>query len=423
MRSILRISALLACSATAPSCGASADGAAAVHAGDSRVERGSVPGIELIGTASIPGDARDRSGLGGVLEDGTPRDILGAFGSGIAWTGSGTRYVSVCDRGPKDGATTFADRLEWFDMSVDPTRMPAFELALLETTLLTDESGRQLTGSTAAFDVEHPERGLRFDPESVRVSNRGTLFISDEYGPWIVEVTVSGRIMRRLAVPPEFSCAVPAVANEEKLGANKKGRVSNRGFEGLALAPDCKTLFALPQGALIQDGGRKGRTCRLLQIDVESGATRTFAVVLDDATRSFNEIVAVDDHRFLAIERDHEAGKKARVKRVELLDIRGASDVSKLEQLDGDELPAGVVPVAKARFIDLLVERFGLAGGTFPEKIEGLTFGPDLHDGRHLLIVASDNDQENSSPSWFYAFAISKNALPGFTPQSSFGPK
>jgi hypothetical protein len=49
--------------------------------------------------------------------------------------------------------------------------------------------------------------------------------------------------------------------------------------------------------------------------------------------------------------------------------------------------PVGVVPVTKALFLGLLHAAFALAGDSFPEKIESLAFGPDLQDGRHLLIV------------------------------------
>ncbi|MBS0641298.1 MAG: PEP-CTERM sorting domain-containing protein, partial [Proteobacteria bacterium] len=48
---------------------------------------------------------------------------------------------------------------------------------------------------------------------------------------------------------------------------------------------------------------------------------------------------------------------------------------------------------------------FGLAGDAFPEKIEGLAFGPDLADGRHILFVTSDNDFLDT-PTHVYAFAI-----------------
>jgi len=72
--------------------------------------------------------------------------------------------------------------------------------------------------------------------------------------------------------------------------------------------------------------------------------------------------------------------------------------------------PAGVTPVTKAAFLDLLDASFGLKGSAFPEKIEGLAFGPDLADGRHTLIVTNDNDFLGT-PNNFYVFAIDKGDL------------
>jgi hypothetical protein len=42
-----------------------------------------------------------------------------------------------------------------------------------------------------------------------------------------------------------------------------------------------------------------------------------------------------------------------------------------------------------------------------PEKIEGLTFGEVLPDGRRTLLVGTDNDFESASNSliWVFAFA------------------
>jgi hypothetical protein len=375
-------------------------------------------GIQLAGRAQIAGDALDLSGLTGVLEDKTAQNRLGAFGSAIAWTGNGEHYVTAVDRGPGDGSTTFQDRLELFEIHVDPSANPPLAVKLEKTTMLVDESGRPLVGAASAFDNEHPERGLRFDPEGIRPSREGTYFVSDEYGPWIAEFNLAGKLMRRLDVPPRFQVPHLAAENEDRLPENDHGRVANHGFEGLAITSDGARLFALLQGPLIQDHGREGVNCRLLEIELSTGRTRELCVALPSKAHSFNELLAIDDHRFLAIERDHEKGKKARDKKIVLLDVADASDVSSIESLPESGLPAGVKGVVKAAFLDMLEPRFGLAGETFPEKIEGLAFGPDLADGRHVLIVTSDNDYRADAPSWFWAFAIPAPLLPGFDVRS-----
>jgi hypothetical protein len=116
------------------------------------------------------------------------------------------------------------------------------------------------------------------------------------------------------------------------------------------------------------------------------------------------------------IERDGVGGKDAKFKKIFRIDINGATDVSKLGALPRTG-SAGFKPVSKTLFIDLLDPDYGLAGAAFPEKIEGLAFGPDLPDGRHLLYVTSDNDLSPTNPTWFYAFAIAADVLPNFQRQ------
>lgn len=80
-------------------------------------------------------------------------------------------------------------------------------------------------------------------------------------------------------------------------------------------------------------------------------------------------------------------------------------------------LPSGVVAIAKSPFLDLLDPAYGLAGPSFPEKIEGLTFGPDLPDGRRMLVVTNDNDFVATQDNQFYVFAIDPWLLPTYQPQ------
>jgi hypothetical protein len=59
------------------------------------------------------------------------------------------------------------------------------------------------------------------------------------------------------------------------------------------------------------------------------------------------------------------------------------------------------------------------------EKIEGLAWGPDLPDGRHVLYVASDNDLFPDLPTQLYAFAIDGSpaaANLAYQPQRTGGP-
>lgn len=78
------------------------------------------------------------------------------------------------------------------------------------------------------------------------------------------------------------------------------------------------------------------------------------------------------------------------------------------------------MPVSKTLFIDLLDPDFNLVP-TIAEKIEGLAWGADLEDGRHLLYVISDNDLNPNLATQIYAFAIDAS-LVSFEEQILPGP-
>jgi hypothetical protein len=379
----------------------------------------------LIGVGCIPGNATDLSGLTDKLEDGSPHNQLGGFGSALAYTGSGNLYVATPDRGPADGTTHFIDRYHVMRIEVSPdgTVVPT----LVQTTLLANEKGEYFTGSATAFDAANSTASLRLDPEGVRVAPNGNLVISDEYGPFVYEFSPQGKRLRSLPVPQKFLITHPGVTTAAELPPTETtGRQSNRGMEGLALAPGGK-LYGIMQSPLIQDHGlddtnkRKGTNNRILEIDPATGATRELLYPMEAAGNGVSEILAINDSEFLVLERDGNAGAAAAFKKLFRIKLADATDIS-IVTLPQTGIPDGVKPVTKSLFLDLLAPEYKLAGATFPEKIEGLAFGPDLPDGRHLLLVVNDNDLSAANPSCIYAFAVDPAELPNFQPQANRNP-
>jgi hypothetical protein len=371
--------------------------------------------IELIAVGRLSGTEHDRSGLSEELRPGVPHNLLGGF-SALEYSGEGTKYLALPDRGPQDGAVSYQCRFQVIDLQL-PQRSASGEVgemraSLVETHLLQDRTGGPLIGLAAAED--------RFDPEGLRVGRQGQIFISDEYGPSLFEFTTQGRQVKSLPIPPRFRIQRPSASKEAEASENSFGRQPNRGMEGLAITPDGKKLFGIMQGPLIQDNTVRsnkkhaGLHVRLLEIDLNSLKTRELVYQLENARHGVSEIVAISSHEFLLIERDGEQGSKAACKKIMRVGLGMTSDVSQVNQLPPDRLPADIQPVAKSEFLDLLDPRYGLAGEIFPEKVEGLTFGPTLPDGRRLLIVCVDNDFSERQPSWFYAFAIPADQLPDF---------
>ena len=367
----------------------------------------------FLGQAEIPGTATDLSPQTGQLDDGSPANRLGGFGSGIAWLGKGTRYAMISDRGPGDGANSYRCRFHLFDIVVDEQSTPVVKAALRETVLLTHRSGQPLVGASTAIAAAGSTRGLRFDPEAIRASGRGSFFVSDEYGPSLFEFDARGKQIGELPIPATFGIRHPSANPEKELPpANTSGRHPNKGMECLAISADGETLFGLMQGPLLQDGAldaenkRVGTNLRLLEIQRRTGATREFLYPLEHADNGCSEIETIAPGRFLVIERDGKPGTPGNVKRLYEIDLRDATNISRIGSLPATDIPAKVRPVTKRLFLDLLDPRWGLAGESFPPKIEGIAFGPRWKDGSRLLLITSDNDFKPDEATHIYAFAV-----------------
>lgn len=372
--------------------------------------------IELIGVGHIGASATDHSGLSEKLDAELPHNLLGGF-SGIAYAGQGNLYYMVPDRGPRDGAVPWKCRVQLFSMVVDQNSDPVVQLRLKQTIMLTDEAGRPFVGAAAATQAGS-DHAIRFDPEGIRVGPHGNLFISDEYGPRIFEFRPDGRMVKELGLPSRFLIENSCPTSDEENAVNESGRQANRGMEGLAISPNGEELFGLLQSPLLQDCERPslaskpvGMNCRLLKMSTDGSPKSELVYHLDNKSNKLNEILSVSDREFLVIERDGNAGADAKFKKLILVSTHSATDVSDYDQLPPYDLPKDVNSLQKTVLIDLLDSQWKLAGDQMPEKIEGLAFGPDLPDGRRLLIVGSDNDFQMDSPSVVYVFAVPEKLL------------
>ncbi len=377
--------------------------------------------VELLGMARIPGDASDMSQLPGLLAGDIPQNRFGGI-SAIEHV-QGDCYLLLPDRGPADGATLWSCRYHEARIHVKlPRQMgekPEVDVRIEATRLFRNNLNMVLTGSSGALSADRKLRDLRFDPEGIRRARGGRIFVSEEYGPSLCEFTPAGGFRTALQIPShylaEFSSALP----EEENARNVSGRQANGGLEGLAITPDNLRLVAIMQRPLIQESlptglKRTGTNVRILEIALATGASREFLYKLEESANGISEILAINSHQFLVLERDSRAGMEAASKKVFLIDIHGATDLTGHAALPAVDIPHDVTPVGKTMFLDLLAPKFGFAGKDCPEKFEGLAFGPNLPDGRRLLLVTVDNDFVTEAATLILAFAVGRADLPDF---------
>jgi len=359
--------------------------------------------VTLVGQVKISGKEMDRSGLSGTLETGTPQNALGGF-SAIEYSGAKNRYLVLSDRGAGDGAASFQCRFHEIEFAMGATTADA-RWELLSTSLLRTQEGRSYTGSLEPIrswdGLGHPPS---LDPEGIRYSREGMVVISDEYGPSIDWFDREGLYQRSVPVPEHFRLS------EKLFPPMTRGAFTNRGMEGLSLTPDGRRLVAVMQGPLVQDGRIEKNKClglatRWLVHDLQTGKAMEWLYSLDDESTGVSEVLAVDDRRFLVLERDSKSGIEAKIKRIHLVDSSQATDISGVPSLRGGT-PEGHRSLEKKLLIDLMLPEYGLSGAATPEKPEGLAWGPLGQDGSRLLVVCFDNDFEPERESILLAFRI-----------------
>lgn len=223
------------------------------------------------------------------------------------------------------------------------------------------KSGRLLTGAD-------------LDIESVRQDKNGNLWFGDEFGPFLVKTDASGRVLRgEIALPGVMAPQNPY------LGGNTPNLPSSRGFEGMALNQSGDKLYPMLEGTVTGD---PAGSLRIHEFDLASEAytNQQWLYRLEAQGAAIGDMTAVDDHRFLVIERDNGQGPTALFKKVFLAD---------LAQVDADGF------VKKTELVDLMniADPLDLNGDgsttfTFPfVTIENVL----LLDARTLLIINDNN--------------------------------
>ncbi|GAA3158592.1 esterase-like activity of phytase family protein [Planomonospora alba] len=158
--------------------------------------------------------------------------------------------------------------------------------------------------------------GADFDVESIVRAFDGTYWIGDEFGPFLLHVSPSGRLLEAPVPLPD----VKAPENPFLEGAEPTlGR--SKGFEGMARSVDGRRLYPMLEGTV---SGDPAGTLRINEFDlrrrVYTGKRWTYT--LDGADNAIGDMIAVDRNRFLVIERDNLQGDAAKTKKIYLIDLR-----------------------------------------------------------------------------------------------------
>jgi hypothetical protein len=345
--------------------------------------------------------------VNGIAIDGASPDLssgsaterrLGFF-SDLYYDTNRNEWWGLSDRGPGGGVLNYETRLQRFTLDVNQATGAISGFQVQQTIRFSSPAGA-LNGLAPS----NPSvLGNSFDPEGMVINPvTGNILVSDEYGPSVYEFNRAGQLVRQYTIPDNL---VPRAGSTVNYNAAPptltSGREGNRGFEGLAISPDGRYAYAMLQNGTIQDGwtaSSRGQYTRIVKFDTETGlAVAQYAYQLDRAGQGqgISALVALGNDKFLVLERNNRGvGVGATLatadKSVYQIDLSTATDVTNVN-LPASGVFAGAV-VKGGKVIDLDANTLAALGGRSPEKWEGLAIGPQLADGRYLVLAGTDND-------------------------------
>ena len=226
-------------------------------------------------------------------------------------------------------------------------------------------------------DPARPLTGSDLDPESLAVADDGTFWLGDEFGPFLLHVDGTGRVLEApIEAPGVRSPDHPLVPPADRGRTSEATVGRSRGFEGLSRLPGTTRLVALLEAGSADD--TPGCT-RLLEFDITTrGWTgRGWRYRFEPLGVAASEVVCFAPDGCLVVERDDGHGPRARLKRVFAVTLGP---------------PGG--EVAKRPVADLLriADPHGLAASgslfTFPFITTEAVWPLD----RRTLVLANDNN-------------------------------
>ncbi|CEL99143.1 unnamed protein product [Vitrella brassicaformis CCMP3155] len=268
-----------------------------------------------------------------------------------------------------------------------------------------------------AGEGQPPFAPEELDPEGLTLVGPHELFLAEEgvqtelIDPSVRSFSLGGTQDKNLFVPHPY---LPTA--DESSGVR-----NNAAFESLTVTPDRKWLITATENALFQDGPApttsEGTLCRILIYDL-----RTHLPVAEDfyytdpiaeepepadefSTTGLVELLAINNEgSFLALERSFSVGKGNKVRLYEIhVDLPAHRTLRRLfESLPAVEETPDLASLAVDKTLVFDFDQLGIE----LDNVEGMTLGPKLADGRHLLVFVSDNNFDREQFTQFLFFSV-----------------
>ncbi|MGO4567905.1 esterase-like activity of phytase family protein [Rhizobium sp. 2YAF20] len=307
--------------------------------------------------------------------------------SGIDFDPASGLYIAISDDRSERGPARF------YHLDIDVGASGLKGVTILDHVTLLDKNG-----------LPFMSKGV--DPESIRIGKDGIYWSSEGNAktlipPFVRVAKPDGTFIRELPLPDGF-----APTDDKSTGIR-----DNLAFESTSFLPSGDLLVGM-ESALYQDGPittlTNGSLARIIRYEPSTGVQQAQYVypvspIPQAPSKSggwndfgVSEMLALDDHHILAVERGYAQGVGNSVA-IEMFDLEGATDVSGIASLANTDRT--IVPVRKTQVVDLR------ALGVAPDNIEGITLGK-AKDGTDVMILVADNNFNPTQKTQFYAFKV-----------------
>jgi Esterase-like activity of phytase len=344
--------------------------------------------------------------------------LLGSIGSDL-WHGPKDprdEFWMITDRGPNgqiavDGKNRRTFWVPEFNPTIVRVKTEGKTIKILDAIPIVGQSGKPVTGLPNLKDMDEapynysardllPINPNGLDTEGLVRTSAGDFWISEEYSPSILHVDRTGKVIKRY-IPEGLDLEGTDYPVAKVLPSIYSKRKINRGFEGIALSGDEKTLYIVLQSPLLNPDRKTGdasRNSRVLVFDIPSEKVTAEYVYRFDVSKEFDPnpknnpdemklsgVIAMNPTTLLILERTDLVAKLYSVDLSQATNIlaskwNDAKTVPALEAL-ADPATAQVRVLPKTLILDLS----SIKG--MPEKIEGIA-----SLDQNTLAVANDND-------------------------------
>ena len=292
---------------------------------------------ELVGYAVLPADTFAEGPASGQYSgDGSkaaaprfPSQPVQGF-SGVQF-GPGGSYIFMPDNGygAKYNSSDFLLRL--YSLTLTPKTAPS-DTGSVKVGAFVQLRDPDKKIPFLIVNENTPERlltGSNFDIESFVPMPDGTIWIGEEFGPFLLHVSADGKVLSAPVPTPDLGAGkdptkdlVRSPNNPSILAASPApGAMStatlggSKGFEGMASNPARTKLYPLLEGTVLGDAPG---TIRLYEFDPAAGKfTRIVGRYrLETPANAIGDMAVVNDNEYLIIERDQASGADAKLKKI-----------------------------------------------------------------------------------------------------------